>query len=231
MTEYETAVECYSCHDGLRYRGMVYTTKPIVEVDGLPERDSLVASSGGFISHEAAEAWCMGWRRRDAERADRAVRSTTPEWVVNDLGELGVEICGEVYFLYKGKSIRYATNDGPAMYRPVEKREFGEVCKAPRMPDGTDRYTDGDGWAPLPLRSTLDRSTEISVHVRIAVAVDKYGNWNSAGFDGYNGDDAMIDATEPITDPRCYWLEVDLPRPAATVVTDVEITEADPPEE
>lgn len=54
-----------------------------------------------------------------------------PEWIVNDLGELGVEINGRQYFLYKGESIEYKTglhDDGtPMLYRCVGKREFGET--------------------------------------------------------------------------------------------------------
>jgi hypothetical protein len=62
-------------------------------------------------------------------------------WIVNDLGELGVEVNGRFFFLYKGKSLEYGKHaeakggvclhdDGtPMMYRMVGKREFGEVCK------------------------------------------------------------------------------------------------------
>lgn len=53
-----------------------------------------------------------------------------PNWVVNDLGELGVEIDGRYFFLYKGHSIEYTREDG-RRFRPVGKREFGEVCRAP----------------------------------------------------------------------------------------------------
>ena len=55
-----------------------------------------------------------------------------PSWIVNDLGELGVKIFGVCFFLYKGDSIVYIDpthdDDGtPMKYRPVGKREFGEV--------------------------------------------------------------------------------------------------------
>lgn len=64
-------------------------------------------------------------------------------WIVNDLGELGVEIQGQCFFLYKGYSLEYAQHadereiesgvmwhpDGtPMKYRSVGKREFGETC-------------------------------------------------------------------------------------------------------
>jgi len=53
-----------------------------------------------------------------------------PIWIVNDIGELGVEINGQCYFLYKSGNIQYDKNDdGTEMfYRKVGKREFGEVC-------------------------------------------------------------------------------------------------------
>lgn len=55
-----------------------------------------------------------------------------PQWIVNDLGELGVMVEGHAYFLYKGYSLAYPTglhDDGtPMLYRMVGKREFGEVC-------------------------------------------------------------------------------------------------------
>lgn len=95
------------------------------------------------------------------------------KWIVNDLGELGVEVGGRCFFLYKGDSLEYQDGrhgDGSTrLYRLVGKREFGEVCVPNRfrrpgavMPG---RYTeplvfieglsfgkpeDGD-WRPLPV--------------------------------------------------------------------------------
>ncbi len=89
-----------------------------------------------------------------------------PEWIVNDLAELGVLMDGKAYFLYKGHSRRYESglrDDGtPMMYRPVQKREFGTVCRptwhvdfgdAPVYPGAEDglRYEEGEGWLPLPV--------------------------------------------------------------------------------
>jgi len=80
-----------------------------------------------------------------------------PKWVVNDIGELGVFVNGQYYFLYKGESLQYETglhDNGLPMYvRPVGKREFGEVCwPYEAIIDGTLQapYTKGDGWVTLP---------------------------------------------------------------------------------
>ena len=65
-----------------------------------------------------------------------------PQWIVNDLGELGVKVGPRFFFLYKGDNIEYGTDeigdsrDGVALhddgtpmhYRIVGKREFGETC-------------------------------------------------------------------------------------------------------
>ena len=77
------------------------------------------------------------------------------KWVVNDLGELGVRIGDTSYFMYKGESIVYSETheDGTRMMqRPVQKREFGEVCRVPGLEienDGNAGYFEGDGWFPL----------------------------------------------------------------------------------
>lgn len=94
-----------------------------------------------------------------------------PEWIVNDLGELGVKLGERCFFLYKGRNIEYSGphEDGtPMLYRMVGKREFGECCHPVswvRAGRSEDRYTveltyvqglsdgqkeDGD-WRPLPL--------------------------------------------------------------------------------
>lgn len=55
------------------------------------------------------------------------------KWIVNELSELGVEINGQRFFLYKGRSICYSPAELKS--RPVFKREFGECCH-PRCVDG-----------------------------------------------------------------------------------------------
>lgn len=68
------------------------------------------------------------------------------KWVVNDLSELGVKIAGRFFFLYKGESIEYSGDGEPAMWRPVEKREFGETCK----PADLAHCEDGHEWFLMP---------------------------------------------------------------------------------
>lgn len=95
-----------------------------------------------------------------------------PQWIVNDMGELGVKIGDRCFFLYKGDNIEYKDgkhDDGtPILYRTVGKREFGETCKPDLYYSNghnkTGRYTEElvfhaglsfgkpeDGaWRPLP---------------------------------------------------------------------------------
>lgn len=117
-----------------------------------------------------------------------------PEWIVNDLGELGVKVGGRLFFLYKGSSLEYTSpehtnSDGPSRYRPVGKREFGEVCRSTPhnveiairkielfSQNAQDRTTHsqlkdvlsllqehrddaGDGWVPMP-RAAATPTTE-----------------------------------------------------------------------
>jgi len=99
-----------------------------------------------------------------------------PQWIVNDLGELGVKIGERFFFLYKGDNIEYETgkhDDGsPMLYRIVGKREFGETCQPldrfrARWPDryqeplvytpGLSYGEPGDGdWKPLPASPSGD---------------------------------------------------------------------------
>lgn len=84
------------------------------------------------------------------------------EWVVNSLAELGVKIGNQFFWLYKGKSLVYKDEPGetPLMWRPVRKREFGEVCTPVNYSDlqrcrtphviGTVSTLDGDEWNLLP---------------------------------------------------------------------------------
>ena len=84
-----------------------------------------------------------GWNACAASLRPQAVpRTDEPQWIVNDLGELGVKVGPRFFFLYKGDNIEYGTDgigdsrDGVALhddgtpmhYRIVGKREFGETC-------------------------------------------------------------------------------------------------------
>lgn len=73
--------------------------------------------------------------RERAEKAEAELAVLTAadvEWIVNDLGELGVRVHGRCFFLYKGDSLEYKEgrhDDGtPMRVRRVGKREFGETC-------------------------------------------------------------------------------------------------------
>lgn len=48
------------------------------------------------------------------------------QWIVNDLGELGVKVRDRYFFMYKGRS--YFAGE---KWRPIFKREFGETCQSP----------------------------------------------------------------------------------------------------
>ena len=84
-----------------------------------------------------------------------------PVWVVNSFGELGVQVNGRLFFLYKGESLEYESDrDSPTRYRKVEKREFGESMNVGRLLDEDDyadrfdlneNYVHGSGWQRLPL--------------------------------------------------------------------------------
>ncbi|MFC1751660.1 hypothetical protein ACFLY5_00755 [Patescibacteria group bacterium] len=97
-------------------------------------------------------------KKRVLRRLTGPLSAEEVEWVVNDIGELGVRIYGRSYYLYKGKSLVYrGTHDdgSPMRERPVAKREFGEVCRPlhktnfkPHEPQ-MKWYTEGDGWRRL----------------------------------------------------------------------------------
>lgn len=92
------------------------------------------------------------------------------EWIVNDIAELGVKIGDQFFFLYKGYSLVYGTDDEsqaagvalngdtnppkPHTWRPVFKREFGECAHPINYKDptkiGTVSPDDSDEWKPLP---------------------------------------------------------------------------------
>lgn len=90
------------------------------------------------------------------------------EWITNDLGELGVKIGEQFFFLYKGTSLVYEdpVHDGndpgfpegsPMQWRPVFKREFGECAHPINYSDprliGTVSLTDSDAWKSMPRKT------------------------------------------------------------------------------
>jgi hypothetical protein len=98
---------------------------------------------------------CLRERREFQNRIDKI----EPQWIVNDLAELGVLVGGRAFFLWKGCALEYDPprhSDGSEMlWRPVQSREFGEVCHPVfGYPSGVfspsnERYTKGEGWQPL----------------------------------------------------------------------------------
>lgn len=88
-----------------------------------------------------------------AETATPRLSAEDVKWVVNELGELGVKIGRQFFWLYKGMSILQETVDpsdpnGVKQYRRVGKREFGEVCRPPTWPNNPG----GHEWHHLPYR-------------------------------------------------------------------------------
>jgi hypothetical protein len=65
------------------------------------------------------------------------------KWIVNHNGELGVMINNQAFFLYKGESLVH--DKTTMLYRPVYKREFGEVCRAPNFV-----FDANEDWKVLP---------------------------------------------------------------------------------
>jgi hypothetical protein len=131
---------------------------PAMTGEGCPE----CGTTGG----EAHQPTCR-WRTPDGA-AGEAESVGEPEWIVNDIGELGVRVGGRCFFLYKGESLEYGSSEeeiargvalhdegDPMRFRRVQKREFGET----QWPDvwlqagrREDRYCAGDGWRDLPAR-------------------------------------------------------------------------------
>lgn len=106
------------------------------------------------------------------------------QWVVNDLGELGIKVSGQFFFLYKGTSLSYGPapereNGQPMRYRPVFKREFGECChpinrKDPSK-DGGVFLTDSNQWKPIvetPVAPALVGRVVVNAHGLKAISFD-----------------------------------------------------------
>lgn len=107
-------------------------------------------------------AVCAAFKEYDAKIAAleaqvKTLERVEPEWVVNNLAELGVKIGERFFFLYKGENIVYSgkNEDGSSMtWRTVGKREFGECCHPINYKDptliGTVSPDDCDRWKPMP---------------------------------------------------------------------------------
>lgn len=90
-----------------------------------------------------------------------AAESMVPEWIVNNLGELGVKIGTRFFFLYKGESLEYESGGdpgGPYAWRPVGKREFGETCHAVRGEEYSERP-----WFTWPKPEDLPKPEDFTI--------------------------------------------------------------------
>lgn len=146
------------------------------------EAESFIRDNLRFSAPPPAEM-LAGMPVPEDESTRMGVGKEDVKWIVNDLGELGVEIDGRCFFLYKGESLEYEGKDEAAkdgvcrhddgsqmLYRRVGKREFGEV----QLPQewvlagrSEDRYTakltfypelslgkpEDSEWKTLPSRS------------------------------------------------------------------------------
>jgi len=70
------------------------------------------------------------------------------QWIVNNLGELGVKVGTEFFFMYKGEPFQYDKETLKLIkYRQVEKREFGESCHVSGWSNNSkDLYIKGENW-------------------------------------------------------------------------------------
>lgn len=83
---------------------------------------------------------------------DKILRSTDVEWIISDLGELGVKIQNQFFFLYKGESLMYnGEEDSPQKYRLVMKREFEDVIKTP-----IEDYKENGVWMDIDHSTAVD---------------------------------------------------------------------------
>jgi hypothetical protein len=122
-----------------------------------------VARLNLVINHIHADKQELNAKYLASRTADLHLEEGNVEWVVNDIGELGVKIGNQFFFLYKGRSLVYGDRDpGPTMrWRLVYKREFGEVCHPPPKTqysfdrgelnqDGTYTFGNEEDWQDLP---------------------------------------------------------------------------------
>ena len=119
------AFTCPKCHSATAVRCTVPGTW--TKGDGWYCLNPLCTLSDNYP--DTAEGMVEEIAKLRKEKLEAALRE--PRWIVNDMGELGVEVSGRCWFMYKGRSLEY--EDGqhdsgkPILYRHVGKREFGET--------------------------------------------------------------------------------------------------------
>lgn len=156
--------------DMVRFGRAVLAAAPAPAAAGQSEANALIEivlkQCGGFLSGPGFEAAEAARRLRDALAQQPAPSAEAgrevPQWIVNDLGELGVKIGERFFFLYKGGNIEYGSNDSrvgialhddgtPMRYRIVGNREFGETCGPLKWIEAgrrEDRYTEELTYLP-----------------------------------------------------------------------------------
>ena len=97
-----------------------------------------------------------------------------PQWIVNDIGELGVRVGARCFFLYKGDNIEYSDDDSTTIYyRQVGKREFGETCHPKEFTKPIQSPDPDSDWTMLP-KAEEEKEPELTE----GWACDPKGAWH-----------------------------------------------------
>lgn len=150
--------------DYMNVRELAHVTNAIdILCNIAPSNSSVMSEEEVVIIQHALVIWQNKLFKQINCEEEKTVKQDEIVWIVNDNAELGVQVNGTYYFLYKGDSIIYKDakhDDGKQMYiRTVGKREFGESCH-PINRDvyseyGTVSLDDCDRWEEMPISEHL----------------------------------------------------------------------------